>query len=156
MRQLSANSLTLLLIFLVKSLMHSRNRVEALWNSRGYCTWGRTHTINYYILLSVVYKWLDPGKNFAIYSSFLASLVRGTLSNAFEKSKIPKSTSVLELSALAKLSTVIRIWDSHECLFLKPNWVVQMMSSDSRWCIIWLFNMCSNVLQTIEVRDTGR
>lgn len=49
------------------------------------------------------------------YSNFCASLVCGTLSKAFDRSNIPKSTRSLLFRAQAKSLMVINNCDSQEC-----------------------------------------
>jgi len=130
MRQSSANSLTLLLILLVKLLIYSKNRVGPSTDPCG-TPEVSAHKEEDTLLITTFCCHLC--KNDWIQERFLPFiLIFWHLSKAFENPHIPISTCFLELKALAKSSIVIRNWDSQECLFLRPNWAVQMMSFDSR------------------------
>jgi len=88
--------------------------------------------------------------------NFFTYLASGTLSNAFEKSRIPMSTCFLLFNAQAKSSVVNRSWDPQERLALIPYWLLHNILFVSRCFIIWLTEMCSKVLQTNDVKDTGQ
>ena len=68
----------------------------------------------------------------------------------------PTSTWLRLSNERYRSSSVISIWDSQECSFLKPCWLL-----DNRWCLsrylsTWEHMKCPRSLHTAHVRDTGR